>query len=68
MLRREVNGTEYNCPTCGAQMVAERGILHCADHGTFFAYGPQLLVRIASENRFGQKTLMPWESSEPRRS
>jgi uncharacterized Zn finger protein (UPF0148 family) len=61
-IRRELR-TDYRCPQCGTPLVGDRDLLSCTEHGFFFAYGPQLLVRLPREN--GQATaLLPWEREE----
>jgi hypothetical protein len=45
MFARQIETTDRRCPTCGSKLVSERDLLRCEEHGTFFAYGPQLLVR-----------------------
>jgi hypothetical protein len=68
MFQREADTRAYTCPDCGSKLVNERDLLHCKTHGAFFAYGPQLLVRMASENGKRHHTLMPWENTASTRS
>lgn len=54
----------YVCPNCGSQLVGDGNNgngLHCTTHGTFFTYGPQLLVRAPQQARRLPAPLMPWE-------
>lgn len=59
--------TEQMCPTCNAALVRENGALRCETHGTFFAYGPQLLVRVPRANGRAAEALMPWENRKQQR-
>jgi hypothetical protein len=68
MFQRESDTRAYTCPDCGSKLTIERDLLHCKSHGAFFAYGPQLLVRAASENGKRHEPLMPWESVSTTRS
>jgi hypothetical protein len=65
MFQRESD--TYTCPTCGRELKKERGELRCEDHGVFFAYGPQLLVRAPAEDSRPAKPDMPWEQQKPKR-
>ena len=62
MFQRETNTRAYTCPGCGGKLARQRDLLYCENHGAFFAYGPQLLVRVLRENGKHYETLMPWES------
>jgi hypothetical protein len=62
MFQREVDARAYTCPDCGAKLTRDRDVLRCENHGAFFAYGPQLLVRVPHENGKQRETLMPWET------
>jgi predicted RNA-binding Zn-ribbon protein involved in translation (DUF1610 family) len=62
MFQRENNVRAYTCPNCGNKLTGDRDLLRCEDHGAFFAYGPQLLVRAPRENGKHHETLMPWEN------
>ena len=68
MVQREIDDRSYTCPDCGARLSKERDLLRCESHGAFFAYGPQLLVRVLRENGKHYETLMPWESQANGRS
>jgi hypothetical protein len=58
----QVDTTTHVCPICGRELSDERGALHCEEHGDFFSYGPQLLVRCVSEEYTSPiPRLMPWE-------
>jgi hypothetical protein len=54
------------CPTCNTTLLRENGILRCEAHGAFFAYGPQLLVRLPRMNGKLADTLLPWENRKAR--
>jgi hypothetical protein len=45
MFSRQLDVPTRTCPTCGSKLASERDLLRCDEHGTFFVYGPQLLVR-----------------------
>ncbi len=64
MLMREKVTTTYTCPSCGTKLVEDHGALHCNEHGTFFAYGPQLLVRAPEPEQRSQNPTLPWEFEE----
>jgi hypothetical protein len=55
-------GTTHTCPTCKAALRCDEGVLRCEVHGAFFAYGPQLLVRLPRANGKAADAPMPWES------
>lgn len=67
MFRREQVQTGTVCPTCGARLTREGSLLRCAEHGAFFAYGPQLLVRAARQPESRPAADLPWEKAELRR-
>jgi uncharacterized Zn finger protein (UPF0148 family) len=54
--------TPYTCPTCQAVLSRENGHLRCETHGMFFAYGPQLVVRLPRSGVRQGEPLLPWES------
>jgi len=45
MFSREIETTAQKCPDCGSKLMSEHDLLRCEEHGAFFVYGPQLLVR-----------------------
>ena len=59
MFKREMV-TTHICPECNQGLRTEGQELRCAEHGAFFAYGPQLLVRCPAPEQ-PASTLMPWE-------
>ncbi|HEU4321755.1 MAG TPA: hypothetical protein VFS21_01270 [Roseiflexaceae bacterium] len=63
MFRREHVQATMVCPTCGTTLTHEQGMLWCAEHGAFFAYGPQLLVRAPRQPARPQSHEMPWEKN-----
>ena len=63
MFQQEVDVRTHTCPDCGASLSKERDVLRCETHGAFFAYGPQLLVRVPRENGKHHEAMMPWEST-----
>ena len=67
MFRREQVPVGFVCPTCGAKLTREGNLLRCAEHGVFFAYGPQLLVRAARQPEPHPASDLPWEKVELRR-
>jgi uncharacterized Zn finger protein (UPF0148 family) len=51
-----------NCPNCGTELLEDQGELRCDEHGAFFAYGPNLLVRSAATEQDNHPNVqMPWE-------
>lgn len=62
MLQRETRSTTHTCPHCGARLASDRNLFRCKEHGQFFAYGPQLLVRAPRQaNNTHAESLLPWE-------
>lgn len=63
MTQREVvEGNEvYECPSCGKRLTKDGEVWTCVQHGAFFAYSPQLLVRAPEETERVQ-TPMPWDA------
>jgi hypothetical protein len=53
------------CPTCGEQLRRDGDTLRCEKHGSFFLYGPRLLVAVANRNTT-QPPLMPWQTVQDR--
>ena len=68
MFQRESDVRAYTCPDCGSKLTRERDLLRCENHGAFFAYGPQLLVRAPRENGKHFEPLMPWENQSTTRT
>ena len=64
MLMQEQITTTYVCPSCGKRLVNDHGTLRCSEHGAFFAYGPQLLVRAPEPEQRFQNPTLPWEFEE----
>ncbi len=61
MFEREAQATGPICPDCGAKLSQERDLLLCQEHGAFFAYGPQLLVRAPRPAMKSAEPSLPWE-------
>jgi len=66
MFKRETQVESQICPDCGAKLVQERELLLCKDHGAFFAYGPQLLVRAPHPVAKSGEAELPWENQRTR--
>ncbi len=62
MFQREKAET-YTCPTCGCELKVENGELRCDEHGIFFAYGPQLVVRAPEKTEQTPRVVLPWENT-----
>lgn len=62
MFKRETHVESLTCPECGAKLSQDRDVYLCKDHGAFFQYGPQLLVRAAGSAAKPADALMPWET------
>ncbi len=60
MVQREY-AEHPRCPSCGRELRPDHDELRCEEHGSFFAYGPQLLVRSARDGERVAKPAMPWE-------
>lgn len=65
MFVSETTTTTFVCPNCGNRLLSgNNGALRCDEHGLFFAYGPQLLVRAPQpEERLADRS-MPWEREQ----
>lgn len=64
MFQRERQAKPPTCPDCGGKLSAERDLLICKDHGAFFVYGPQLLVRAPRPAAKSPDALLPWETTK----
>jgi len=62
MFKRETEAEGQICPDCGAKLTQERDLLLCKEHGAFFAYGPQLLVRAPRPAAKSGEAALPWEN------
>ena len=61
-MHRKTHGSDgQSCPHCGIQLKAEQDMLRCPEHGTFFAYGPSLVIRAPRTSDAQASALMPWE-------
>jgi hypothetical protein len=63
MFQRQIHHEILACPDCGAKLSSERDLLICKEHGAFFTYGPQLLVRAPRPLSKPVEASMPWENS-----
>jgi hypothetical protein len=68
MFQRQIHPELLICPDCGAKLAPERDLLICKEHGAFFAYGPQLLVRAARTATKAAEASLPWENSRAHRA
>ena len=66
MFQRQTQHEVLVCPDCGGKLSLERELLICNEHGAFFIYGPQLLVRASRPVGKPAEPPMPWESSRKR--
>ena len=62
MFERETQSESHICPDCGAKLSQERDLLLCKEHGAFFAYGPQLLVRAPRPAAKSAEPALPWDN------
>jgi hypothetical protein len=62
MFQRELTET-YTCPTCGGKLKTDNGELRCDEHGLFFAYSPQLIVRAPEKSEQLPRVALPWENN-----
>ena len=62
MFKRETQAESPICPDCGGKLAQERDLLVCKEHGAFFAYGPQLLVRAPRPATKSGEPALPWEN------
>ncbi len=50
------------CPICGEMMAEAEGRFTCAEHGDWYSYSVNLLVRApTAEAKSPERVLMPWE-------
>jgi hypothetical protein len=61
MFQRQIQPASQMCPDCGTKLSPERDLLYCKEHGAFFVYGPQLLVRAARSATKPSEASLPWE-------
>ena len=66
MFQRQIQQEVLVCPDCGGKLSPERDLLICNEHGAFFTYGPQLLVRAPRPATKPAEPAMPWESARAR--
>jgi len=66
--RRKIQQEVLVCPDCGGQLSPERDLLLCDEHGVFFIYGQQLLVRASGPASKPGAPPMPWENGRKRLS
>ena len=66
MFKRETLAENPACPDCGVKLLPERDLLLCKEHGAFFAYGPQLVVRAPNGTGKPADALLPWENQRAR--
>jgi hypothetical protein len=64
--RQKIQQEVLVCPDCGGKLLSERDLLICNEHGAFFTYGPQLLVRASRPATKSAEPSMPWESARKR--
>ena len=62
MQPRQIDMTIRNCPDCGGKLSSDQDLLYCKEHGAFFVYGPQLLVRAPRQDINLPDALLPRES------
>ena len=66
MFERQIQHEVLVCPDCSGKLLPERELLICNQHGAFFMYGPQLLVRASRPATKPAEPSMPWESARAR--
>jgi hypothetical protein len=66
MFKRETQVESQLCPDCGEKLSQERDLLLCQEHGAFFYYGPQLLVRAPRPATKASEPALPWENQRAR--
>ncbi len=66
MFQRQIQQDVLVCPDCSGKLSSERDLLICNQHGAFFLYGPQLLVRAPRPATKSVEPSMPWESARAR--
>jgi hypothetical protein len=68
MIQRHIQPESQTCPDCGSKLALERDLLLCEEHGAFFVYGPQLLVRAPRPATKSAEVQLPWENPRARRA
>ncbi len=58
--QQKVNET-YLCPQCQQKLTWHEADLICPNHGVFFVYGSNLLVRSARQDDDKGTVTLPWE-------
>ena len=66
MFQHQMQQEVLVCPDCGGKLSPERELLICNEHGAFFIYGSQLLVRAPRPAGKPAEPPMPWESGRTR--
>jgi hypothetical protein len=66
MFQRQIQQEVLVCPDCSDKLSQERELLICNQHGAFFLYGPQLLVRASRPTAKPIEPSLPWESARAR--
>lgn len=61
MVERQLENGTYLCPQCHQKLIQRETELICPDHGSFFAYGPQLVVRSPRKDDDKGNVSLPWE-------
>lgn len=61
MFKRETLVDAPLCPECGARLAQERDLLLCKEHGAFFVYGANVLVRAPGATTRATDAALPWE-------
>lgn len=52
------------CPTCGCALAADDTGYRCEEHGLWYSYGANLLVRGPSDElKLRDRFTMPWEGA-----
>lgn len=66
MFQDKTNTLVHECPNCGKKLEYTHDLFRCVEHGSFFIYGPQLLVHIPRQNTKLPDKLLPWENQSVR--
>lgn len=64
--RQKIQQETLVCPDCGGKLSPERDLLICDEHGAFFIYGAQLLMRASAPASKPPEPPMPWEGVRKR--
>ncbi len=61
-----MEATQRRCPVCEQPLAFNDGFFVCGDHGNWYSYSDNLLVRApGNEAKATERVVMPWERLVP---